>query len=239
MHMVGMASSGRFALPCGGCSRPHVTPSTLRQSNLSSRAVTVQARHGMIDSLLWQPLPASPVVLGGQKPNKSQLSGQAVNFGKCFFGNCSGVQDKGPGHVVGRRGDPRGQANDGSVPADPLIFAPPSCRTCQHYGTHAEPHDSRLQCITQMTVKTRKRFRSAMPVAADCGSGLRSCSLSSSSAPHHFTTPWRTSMPRGFPFPSAPSSSVDIEGPSVAYAPVATQVMLLAQQYRRSNKACS
>ena len=197
----------------------------------------------MIDSLLWQPvrkpLPASPVVLGGPKPDRSQLSGQAVNFGKCFFGNCSVVQDKGPGHVVGRHGDPRGQANDGGVPADPLNFAPPSCRPCQHDGTHAEPHENRLQCIPQMTVKTRKRFRSAMPVAADCGSGLRSCSLSSSSAPHHFTTPWQTSMPRGFSFPSAPSSSVHIGGLSVAYAPVAAQVMLFAQQYRRSNKACS
>ena len=187
----------------------------------------------MVDSLLWQlvhkPLPPSPVALGCLKPIASQLSGEAVNIGKCFFEGYSGLQDKGPGPVVGWRGGLRGQAYDGGVPTNPPLLQPSSCRPCQHVGTHAAPRDSRSQCVPQLSVKTRKRSRSTMPVAAHCGSELRSCSLSSSSAPNFFTTPWQTSVPRGFSFPSAPRSSEDVGSPSAVYALATTQVMLLAR----------
>lgn len=174
-------------------------------------------------------LPPGPAALGCLKPIESQLSGQAVNVGKCFLGGCSGLQGKGPGPIVDWHGGLRKQAYDGSILIKLPLLESASCRPCQQVGIHAARRDSRSQCIPQMTVKTRKRSRSRTPVVADCVSGLRSCSSSSSSVPNHFTTPWQTTMPRSFSIPAAPSSPHNIQSPSAVYAPVATQVMLLAQ----------
>lgn len=195
----------------------------------------MQAKLDQVDTLLRQldgeSLAPTQDVLWGPKPTGSQFSGQIINFINCFLEDGCDLEDKGSGLVIGCNDDLRGQAYDGSIPVNPPLVEPPSCRPWQHVDTHADPHDSNSQSMPQMTINTRKHSRST-PVVADCDSGLRSCSLPSSSAPSHSTTPWQTLMRRGQLFPSATSSSDNVGSPSAAYAPVQKQVMAFSQVAR-------